>query len=61
MKELKIKIVQGYGIEKLRGKTFIADQHDIYASIKYEVRGDGFHNKTKYVGKVIPNEFFVEV
>jgi hypothetical protein len=61
MKEIKIKIIDGYIIEKLRGKVFIAKQSSLCARIKYFVSFDGVHVKTKHEGKAIPNEFFVEV
>lgn len=61
MKETKIKIISGYGIKKFIGKMYIAELSNIYATIKYSVNNEGFQKKTKYEGRVIPNEFFIEV
>lgn len=57
----KIKIIDSYHDESLRGRVFTAEVSTIYCIIHCSVGIDGVQKKTKHVGKVIPDEFYVEV
>lgn len=61
MDPLKIKVIESYYDEKLRGRVFIALQMITCVQIQYSVGVDGLQKKTKYQGRIVPDGFYVEV